>query len=122
MLINVKMPTIVGILTFISIINTTFGSLKVRKVFIFQHFILSEQLNLKQCFQRKMVYMFPQPQIESASMPTATYCVTMIQAEIHQLFQRRACTNNFGQTLKLQSSVVTRVVTLNIRSRSSKSN
>ena len=37
MLINVKMPTIVGILTFISMINTTSETLKARKVFIFQH-------------------------------------------------------------------------------------
>ena len=45
MLVNVKMPTIVGILTFISMINTTFKSLmKVRKVFLFQHFILYEHL------------------------------------------------------------------------------
>ena len=35
MLINVKMPTIVGILTFISMINTTYGSLKARKSIIF---------------------------------------------------------------------------------------
>ena len=33
MLINVKMPTIVGILTFISMINTTPEYLKARKVF-----------------------------------------------------------------------------------------
>ena len=33
--------------------------------------------------------MFPQRQIESASMLTALYCVTMIQAEIHQLFQKK---------------------------------
>ena len=38
MLINVKMPTIGGILTFISIINATSESLKARKVLIFQHF------------------------------------------------------------------------------------
>ena len=38
MLINVKMPTIVGIVTFISMINKTSDSLKARKVFIFQHF------------------------------------------------------------------------------------
>ena len=38
MLINVKMPTIVGILTFISMINTTSENLKARKVFIFQLF------------------------------------------------------------------------------------
>ena len=44
MLINVKMPTIVGILTFISMINTTSESLKVRKVFIFQHFSFPGQL------------------------------------------------------------------------------
>ena len=34
-LINVKMPTIVGILTFISIINATSESLKARKMCIF---------------------------------------------------------------------------------------
>ena len=44
MLINVKMPTIVGILIFISMINTTLNSLKAREVFIFQHFSLYEQL------------------------------------------------------------------------------
>ena len=44
MLINVKMPTIVGILTFISMINTTSENLKARKVFIFQHFSFYEQL------------------------------------------------------------------------------
>ena len=38
LLINVKMPTIVGILTFIYKINTPSESLKARKVFIFQHF------------------------------------------------------------------------------------
>ena len=38
MLINVKIPTIVGILTFISMMNTTSGSLKARQVFILQHF------------------------------------------------------------------------------------
>ena len=32
-LMNVKMPTIVGILTFISMINTTYESLKARKVY-----------------------------------------------------------------------------------------
>ena len=37
MLINVKMPTIVGILTFISMINTS-EILIARNVFIFQHF------------------------------------------------------------------------------------
>ena len=41
---NVKMPTIVGISTFISMINTTSKSLKVRKVFSFQRFSFSEQL------------------------------------------------------------------------------
>ena len=45
MLINVKMPTVVGILTFISMIKTTHESLKARKVFIFQYFSFYEQLN-----------------------------------------------------------------------------
>ena len=37
-LINVKMPTIVGVLTFISKINKISENLKERKVFIFHHF------------------------------------------------------------------------------------
>ena len=46
MLIIVKMPTIVvGILTFISMINTTLNSLKAIEVFIFRHFSFYEQLN-----------------------------------------------------------------------------
>ena len=36
MFINVKMPTIVDILTFISMIKATYESLKVIEVFIFQ--------------------------------------------------------------------------------------
>ena len=42
--IHVKMPTIVGILTFISMINTTSECWKASKVFIFQHFSFNEQL------------------------------------------------------------------------------
>ena len=46
MLINVKMPINVGILTFISIINTASESFKARKVFIFQHLSFYEQFML----------------------------------------------------------------------------
>ena len=42
-LINVKMPTIVGILTFISMINTTPERLKARNFFICQYFSFYEQ-------------------------------------------------------------------------------
>ena len=42
--INVKMPTIVGILSFIDRINTTSESLKASAIFIFQHFSFYEQL------------------------------------------------------------------------------
>ena len=44
LLINVKMPTIVGILTFMSMMNTTFEGLKVRNFFICQYFSFYEQL------------------------------------------------------------------------------
>ena len=44
LLINVKMPTIVGILTFISMINTTSVRLKARNVFIWRYFSFYEQL------------------------------------------------------------------------------
>ena len=43
LLINVKMPTIFGILTLISMTNTTSERFKARKIFIFQHFCLHEQ-------------------------------------------------------------------------------
>ena len=45
LLIHVKMPTIVGILTFISRINTTSESLKARKICVFQDSSFYEQLN-----------------------------------------------------------------------------
>ena len=43
-LINVKIPTMVGIVAFISMMNTTSESLKARKIFIFQPFNFHEQL------------------------------------------------------------------------------
>ena len=43
MLINVKMPTNVDILTFINMINTTSERLKARSLY-FQYFSFSEQL------------------------------------------------------------------------------
>ena len=43
MLINVKMPLIVGSLIFISMINKTSETLKARKVFTFQHFSFYEK-------------------------------------------------------------------------------
>ena len=43
--INVKMPTIVGILTFISMINKTTKGLKAIQAITFWHFSLYEQLN-----------------------------------------------------------------------------
>ena len=47
MLINVKMPTNVGILTFISMINTTSERLKARNFFICLYFSFYEQLKLR---------------------------------------------------------------------------
>ena len=44
LLINVKMPTIVGILTIISMINTTSERLKDRNFFICLYFRYNEQL------------------------------------------------------------------------------
>ena len=45
LLINVKMPTNVGILTFMSTINTTFEGLKARNFFICRFFYFYGQLN-----------------------------------------------------------------------------
>ena len=44
LLINVKMPTIVGILTSISRINTLYETFKARNTHHFQHFSFYEQL------------------------------------------------------------------------------
>ena len=37
MLMNVKMPTIVCIYIFMSMLNTTYESLEARKIFVFKH-------------------------------------------------------------------------------------
>ena len=47
LLITVKMPTIVGILTFISVINTTSERLKARNFFICRHFSFYKQLKFR---------------------------------------------------------------------------
>ena len=47
LLINVKMPTIVGILTFISMINTTSKRLKGRNFFICRYSSVYEQLKFR---------------------------------------------------------------------------
>ena len=47
LLINVKMPTIVGILTFISMINTTSERFKAGNFFICRYFRFYEQLKFR---------------------------------------------------------------------------
>ena len=47
LLINVKMPTIVDILAFISMINTTSERLKARNLFICQYFSFYEKLKFR---------------------------------------------------------------------------
>ena len=47
LLINVKMPTIVGILTFITMINATSDRLKARNFFIYLYFSFYEQLKFR---------------------------------------------------------------------------
>ena len=47
LLINVKMPTIVDILTFISVINTTSERLKARHFFSCRYFSFYEQLKFR---------------------------------------------------------------------------
>ena len=47
LLINVKMPTIVGILIFISMMNTTSESLKASNFFSCLYFSFSEQWKLR---------------------------------------------------------------------------
>ena len=44
LLFNVNMPTVVGMLTFISRINTSFESLEARNTYLFQRFSIIEQL------------------------------------------------------------------------------
>ena len=47
LLINVKMPTIVGILTFVSMTNTTSERLKARNFFVCRYFSFNEQLKFR---------------------------------------------------------------------------
>ena len=57
-LINVKMPTIVGILTFISLIITASAKLKAKNVLYFQHFSLYEQLKFHAQMSMKYFVLF----------------------------------------------------------------
>ena len=61
MLINVKMSTIVGISTFISMTNTTFESLKTRKALIFSLFGFCEQLKFYAQLSKKKVLTLKAP-------------------------------------------------------------
>ena len=56
LLINVKMPTIVGILTFISMINTSSKRFKARNFFICRYFSFCEQLKFRDQLSMKMFY------------------------------------------------------------------
>ena len=47
LLINVKMPTIVGILTYISMINTSYERLKPRNFFTFRCFGFYDELKFR---------------------------------------------------------------------------
>ena len=55
LLINVKMPTIVGTLTFISTINTISERLQARNYFICQYFSFYEQLKFRAQLSIKIV-------------------------------------------------------------------
>ena len=55
LLISVKLPTIVGSLTFISMINTTSERLKARNVFIFRYFGFYEQLKFSLSGEKKFI-------------------------------------------------------------------
>ena len=55
LLINVEMPTIVGILTFISMIITTSERLKARNFFICRYFSFYEQLKFRAQLSMKIV-------------------------------------------------------------------
>ena len=66
MFINVKMPTVVGILTFISMINTTSERLKARNIFYLSVFLLlsaaevscSVELSMKNCYDPGACFMY----------------------------------------------------------------
>ena len=47
LLINVKMPTIVGVLTLISMIHTTTERLEAKQFFVCRYFSVYEQLKLR---------------------------------------------------------------------------
>ena len=56
LLINVRMPTIVGILTFVGRIITASESFKARKILTFQHFRFYGQLKFHAELSMKIVY------------------------------------------------------------------
>ena len=112
MLINIKMPTVVGILTFNSLINTTFESLKARKVFIFKHSSCNEHLKIYAqlswtwkkfynlgawALQRKSIFpifpLFPSPIGQILQMTGSLRCWRRAN---HPCNHPRTCTHNLS--------------------------
>ena len=87
MLIDVKIPTTVGILTFISMINTTLNSLKARQVFIFQHFSFYKRLKFHVQLSRisKMFYYLRGPVLSQEMKLSCSFFANQKHAEFLSL-------------------------------------
>ena len=70
LLINVKMPTIVGILTFICMINTTSERLKARNFFICRYFSFYEQMKFRAQLSMKKSFITSWPDLDLLCLQT----------------------------------------------------
>ena len=90
-LINVKMPTIVGILTFISMINTKSESLKARNVDTFHHFCCYEQLKfhaqLSWALKKGYITSGPGPDFTKRNSGTLSEIQTFCRADLYPTSQ-----------------------------------
>ena len=74
LLIGVKMPTIVGIITFISRINTSYESFKARNTYLFQHFSFYEQLKFYAQLSMKF-FLYPRSQVLPCLLFWHVFCL-----------------------------------------------
>ena len=79
MLINVKMPKNVGILTFMSMINTIYEGLKARDIFICRYFSFFEQLKFRAqlSWARKKSFITSGPDLPRADHHTVHVVVSI---------------------------------------------
>ena len=120
MLKNVKMPTIVVILIFMSMINTTSEHLKARKVFIFKHFRFYEHFKIPCSVELSTKKFYNLEARRSVSMRWSNHILWVLKITVSMrqsnhiicVLKRTVTIEHPKQMLKLTSKKILRILRL----------